>query len=437
MLDERARAAGGGARVAGAGAPRRDPAAQVRGAVVRRDRTRLGKSEDACRMLLRPRDDGAHARRSAGSVAMSALGRDLEAAARPLRRAPRAPRRALDLASVVRRPSRPRAEPLARSGPPVSRSDRLARPGSAGRRRAPARARATAALRRLPDDRAHRRRRHGRGLQAPGPAAGPHRRRQGRPRATPPRAASGIDGFLREARALALFSDRRIVQVFEVRPDATRPVIIMEFVDGFELGRIGPSLEFAQRARILVEICEAVHHAHTLGLQHRDLKPSNIMLDAQLAPRILDFGLSAGDPARGHLQGHAALHRARAAGSRRSRSTRAPTSTRSASMLYELLCGGRRTPRDDERVIARSGRAAAAAGRDRSARARAAAGDRAHGDGARPGRRVPVRARDGGRPAALPRRPAGARPADDLRHDARHRASRRTSSRSASGCGCG
>ena len=77
----------------------------------------------------------------------------------------------------------------------------------------------------------------------------------------------------------------------------------MECVDGFELGRIGPSLEFAQRARIMVEVCEAVHHAHTLGLQHRDLKPSNIMLDAQLVPRILDFGLSAGDPSRGHFVG--------------------------------------------------------------------------------------------------------------------------------------
>ncbi|MEP6915591.1 MAG: serine/threonine-protein kinase [Acidobacteriota bacterium] len=114
---------------------------------------------------------------------------------------------------------------------------------------------------------------------------------------------AATDRFLREARALALFSDRRIVQVFDFRPDSDPPVIIMELVDGFELGQIGGSLEFAQRARIMIEICEAVHHAHTLGLQHRDLKPSNIMLDAQLAPRILDFGLSAAEPTEGHLQG--------------------------------------------------------------------------------------------------------------------------------------
>jgi hypothetical protein len=118
-----------------------------------------------------------------------------------------------------------------------------------------------------------------------------------------PRAALDAADFLNEARALALFSDRRIVQIFEVRPDARPPVIIMEFVEGFELGRLGPSLDFPQRARVMAEICEAVHHAHSLGLTHRDLKPANVMLDAQLSPRILDFGLSSHDPQSGHLKG--------------------------------------------------------------------------------------------------------------------------------------
>ena len=108
--------------------------------------------------------------------------------------------------------------------------------------------------------------------------------------------------FLGEARAMALFSDRRIVRIFEYRP-GDPALIVMEFVDGFELGRIGPSLEFTQRARLIADVCDAVQHAHALGLQHRDLKPSNIMVDAALAPRILDFGLSAGDPGSGHLKG--------------------------------------------------------------------------------------------------------------------------------------
>ena len=109
--------------------------------------------------------------------------------------------------------------------------------------------------------------------------------------------------FLAEARAMALFQDRRIVQIHELRDQADPPVLIMEYVEGFELGRLAPSLEVSQRSRIMKEVCEAVQHAHDVGVQHRDLKPSNIMLDAELRPRLLDFGLSSGDPARGHFRG--------------------------------------------------------------------------------------------------------------------------------------
>ena len=116
------------------------------------------------------------------------------------------------------------------------------------------------------------------------------------------RRLAGVAGFLEEARAMALFSDRRIVRIFEFR-EGDPALIVMEHVEGFELGRIGPSLEFVQRARVVAEVCDAVHHAHGLGIQHRDLKPSNIMVDAALLPRILDFGLSAGDPRKGHLKG--------------------------------------------------------------------------------------------------------------------------------------
>ena len=116
------------------------------------------------------------------------------------------------------------------------------------------------------------------------------------------RPVAGVAGFLQEARAMALFSDRRIVRIFEFR-DGDPALIVMEYVEGFELGKIGPSLELAQRARVLAEVCDALHHAHGLGIQHRDLKPSNIMVDAALTPRILDFGLSAGDPLKGHLKG--------------------------------------------------------------------------------------------------------------------------------------
>ena len=62
------------------------------------------------------------------------------------------------------------------------------------------------------------------------------------------RLSASARDFLREAQSLALFSDSRIVQIFEYRLEHDPAVIIMEYVDGFELGRLGPSLEFRQRA---------------------------------------------------------------------------------------------------------------------------------------------------------------------------------------------
>jgi serine/threonine protein kinase len=148
----------------------------------------------------------------------------------------------------------------------------------------------------------------------------------------------GLATAFGEARAMALFSDPRFVQVFEFRADAKPPVIIMEYVDGFELGRIGPSLELRQRARVMKSVCEAMAHAHALGLVHRDLKPSNIMLDGTLNPKILDFGLASGSPHEGHFVGtppYLAPEQLDA-----SRSIDARTDVYALGVvLYELLCG--------------------------------------------------------------------------------------------------
>lgn len=114
--------------------------------------------------------------------------------------------------------------------------------------------------------------------------------------------ASAAD-FLREARSMALFEDPRIVRLYEVRSSEDPPVLVMEYVDGFELGAIGTSLEYRQRARVIREVADAIAGAHDRGIQHRDLKPSNILLDRQLTPRILDFGLSRGEGESGHGRG--------------------------------------------------------------------------------------------------------------------------------------
>ncbi|MCZ6852387.1 MAG: hypothetical protein O7G86_00585, partial [Gammaproteobacteria bacterium] len=69
-----------------------------------------------------------------------------------------------------------------------------------------------------------------------------------------------VEDSLREARSLALFEDPRIVRIFEFRADADPPGLLMEYVDGFTLDQSGPSLEYAQRARVVMEVAEAIHH---------------------------------------------------------------------------------------------------------------------------------------------------------------------------------
>ena len=51
-------------------------------------------------------------------------------------------------------------------------------------------------------------------------------------------------------------------------------------------------LDTRQRLALMIEICDAVQHAHQRGIIHRDLKPGNILVDESGQPKILDFGLA-------------------------------------------------------------------------------------------------------------------------------------------------
>ena len=149
-----------------------------------------------------------------------------------------------------------------------------------------------------------------------------------------------IVDFLDEARAMALFDDARIARIVEFRGDASPPVLLMEYVEGFALDRIAESLEDRQRAKLMIEIAEAIDGAHQRGIQHRDLKPANVLVDASLRPRILDFGLSSGDRSQGHGLGTPAYMAPEQLNPEQSIDARTDVYALGV-MLYELLCGAR------------------------------------------------------------------------------------------------
>lgn len=81
---------------------------------------------------------------------------------------------------------------------------------------------------------------------------------------------------------------------------------VMEFVEGAPFDRWAASRRESGRGalrdivRVGIEIADAIAYAHQRAVLHRDIKPSNVIVSAEGAPLVLDFGLAKalGDSAR-------------------------------------------------------------------------------------------------------------------------------------------
>jgi tetratricopeptide (TPR) repeat protein/predicted Ser/Thr protein kinase len=100
--------------------------------------------------------------------------------------------------------------------------------------------------------------------------------------------------FRAEAEAIARLSHPNIVQIYEVGEEGDVPFLSMEFIAGQSLDKrlAGTLMAPREVAELLVTLARAVSYAHSQGIVHRDLKPGNIVLAADGAPKITDFGLA-------------------------------------------------------------------------------------------------------------------------------------------------
>src|SRR3990172_8142273 len=106
--------------------------------------------------------------------------------------------------------------------------------------------------------------------------------------------------FMNEARAAAPIQSAHVAKVLDVdsTPDGGAYMVI-EYLEGADFSRIleqRGSIPVAEAAGYLLETCEALAHAHRLGVIHRDLKPANLFLaqsvDGRAVVKVLDFGIS-------------------------------------------------------------------------------------------------------------------------------------------------
>jgi serine/threonine-protein kinase len=117
-----------------------------------------------------------------------------------------------------------------------------------------------------------------------------------------------VELLIAEAKVLSLLKHRNIVQIFDVGlGDDGQYFLVMEYVDGKDLGAVQRGLE-ARRRRIpfdlalhvVAEICEALEHAHSarapdgkpMSLVHRDVSPSNVLVSRAGELKLTDFGIA-------------------------------------------------------------------------------------------------------------------------------------------------
>jgi eukaryotic-like serine/threonine-protein kinase len=100
--------------------------------------------------------------------------------------------------------------------------------------------------------------------------------------------------FNREAKLGASLNHPNLVSVFDTATDPEGVLIVMEYVDGEPLSRMlrrGP-LRPEEVCRTVLDLGDALDHAHAQGIIHRDVKPANVLIREDGVTKLADLGIA-------------------------------------------------------------------------------------------------------------------------------------------------
>lgn len=100
---------------------------------------------------------------------------------------------------------------------------------------------------------------------------------------------------MRERRILAQLRHPGVVRLLDAgATEDGRPWLVMDLVEGQPIDAWceARGASVPQILGLMATVCDVVHEAHRQLVVHRDLKPSNVLVDAEGAVRLLDFGIA-------------------------------------------------------------------------------------------------------------------------------------------------
>ena len=101
--------------------------------------------------------------------------------------------------------------------------------------------------------------------------------------------------LFREARSAGILSHPGIVTIYDVEQQGDLAYIAMEYVDGPTLDQVlapGEAISPERMFSVLAQTAAALDYAHAKGIVHRDIKPATLMVTADGALKITDFGIA-------------------------------------------------------------------------------------------------------------------------------------------------
>jgi serine/threonine protein kinase len=104
--------------------------------------------------------------------------------------------------------------------------------------------------------------------------------------------------FRRKTRILRRLTHPNLVSAYYAGEDKGKLCLIMEYVDGEDLGtlvkRLGP-FPVAQAVDYVIQAAKGLGYAHSHGVYHRNVKPSNLLLGRHRVVKVIGLGLARAD----------------------------------------------------------------------------------------------------------------------------------------------